>query len=110
SGRLTDILRRVAAFGLTLARLDLRQDSARHTEAVDWIARVRGLGTYAGASEDDRIAVLVRGLTQGGPQPDLPLGNAPEGVRDVIETFQMAATLLPDSLGAYVITMASRAS
>ena len=30
-GRLTDVLRRVAAFGLTLVRLDIRQDSARHT-------------------------------------------------------------------------------
>ena len=40
AGRLTDILRRVAAFGLTLAPLDLRQDAARHTEAIAWIAEV----------------------------------------------------------------------
>ncbi len=31
-GRLLDLLRRLTVFGLTLARLDIRQDSARHTE------------------------------------------------------------------------------
>jgi phosphoenolpyruvate carboxylase len=38
---------------------------------------------------------------------NLPLDGAPETVRDVIETFQTAAQLHPDALGAYVITMAS---
>ena len=46
AGRLTDILRRVAAFGLTLARLDLRQEAERHIDAVDWIARTSGWGNY----------------------------------------------------------------
>ena len=40
-GRLTDVLRRMAAFGLTLVRLDVRQEAERHTEAVDAIARAR---------------------------------------------------------------------
>ena len=34
----------------------------------------------------------------------------PESVRDVLDTFRTAAALPRDSLGAYVITMASRAS
>ena len=46
AGRLTDILRRVAVFGLTLAPLDIRQDAARHTEAIEWIARQWTLGPY----------------------------------------------------------------
>ena len=33
-GRLTDLLRRVSVFGVTLAPLDIRQDAARHTEAL----------------------------------------------------------------------------
>ena len=43
---------------------------------------------------------------------DLPLADRPiaDSVRDVLDTFQTAAALPPDSLGAYVITMASRAS
>ena len=43
-GRLTDILRRIASFGLTLAPLDLRQEASRHAEAVAWIARAWNLG------------------------------------------------------------------
>ena len=46
AGRLTDILRRVAAFGLTLAPLDLRQESARHAEAMAWLARTWNWGPF----------------------------------------------------------------
>ena len=111
AGALTDTLRRVAAFGLTLARLDLRQEAARHTEAVDWIAREWNLGPYADAGESDRIAMLDRQIASGTRSvAGLALDRAPETVRDVIDTFRAAAALHPDSLGAYVITMASRAS
>ena len=113
AGRLTDILRRVAAFGLTLAPLDIRQESARHRDAIDWLARVWGLGSYGEAPEPERVRLLVRELTDGtrrledlastGPAP-------PEPVRDVFDTFRMAAALPAESLGAYVITMASSAS
>jgi phosphoenolpyruvate carboxylase len=111
AGRLTDILRRIAAFGLTLARLDLRQESSRHAEAVDWIARARGLGAYENASEDDRLALLLRELTIT-PRAiaDDELAGAPDSVRDVIDTFRTAAALHLDSLGAYVVTMAHQAS
>jgi len=111
-GRLTGILRRVAAFGLVLAPLDLRQEAARHTEAVDWIARTWNLGGYSDAQEDERVALLVRELA-GGTRTfaDLPPdGGMPDSVRDVVDTFRTAAALPPDSLGAYVITMASRPS
>ena len=113
AGRLTDVLRRLAAFGLFLARLDLRQEASRHAEAVEWLTRVWALGAYQEASEEDRVALLVRELTAGTHAlSDLsPAGDAPAGsVLDVLETFQMAASLPPDSLGAYVITMTSRAS
>jgi phosphoenolpyruvate carboxylase len=114
AGRLADILRRVAAFGLTLARLDLRQDAMRHAETLEWIDSIGRLGRdsgYRDAREDRRLAILVRELTTGSLSiADLPTASAPDRVRDVLETFQMAARLRPDSLGAYVITMASRPS
>src|SRR4051812_21097033 len=111
-GRLTAILRRIAAFGLTLAPLDLRQDAARHTEAIAWIARTWGLPSYDDAPDEARIAMLTAELTNGTRTfADLPLaGDVPEGVRDVIDTFRIAAAAPAGSLGAYVITMASRAS
>ena len=113
AGRLTAILRRVAAFGLVVAPLDLRQESARHAAAVAWIAGEWNLGPYEDASEEARIALLLRELTIGSRTlADLPIADLPNAdpVRDVLETFQTAAALPPDSLGAYVITMTSRAS
>jgi phosphoenolpyruvate carboxylase len=112
-GRLTDILRRLAAFGLTLAPLDLRQEAARHAEAMAWVARTWGLGAYEEASEAERVALLSRELETGTRTfADLSIEDRQIGetVRDVLDTFRTAAALPPDSLGAYVITMASRAS
>jgi phosphoenolpyruvate carboxylase len=110
-GRLTDILRRVAAFGITLTRLDLRQEADRHTQAVDWLVREAGIGSYADLSEADRQALLLRELESGRLRLDaLPMAAAAEPVCDVLETFRVAARLEPESLGAYVITMASAPS
>ena len=113
AGRLTDILRRVAAFGVTLAPLDLRQEAGRHAEAVAWIARAWDMGPYEDASEDERMAMLVREIGNNSRTlADLPLDcdPMPDSVRDVLDAFRIAATLPAGSLGAYVITMASRAS
>ncbi len=111
SGRLTDILRRVATFGVTLARLDLRQEAQRHTEAVDWIARAAGLGPYAALSEAERQRLLAGQLTLGRVRlDDIPTATASDDVRDVLNTFRVAARLHPESLGAYIITMASSPS
>ena len=43
-GRLADVIRRIATFGLTLVRLDVRQEADRHTDAVDDLTRRMGLG------------------------------------------------------------------
>jgi phosphoenolpyruvate carboxylase len=108
-GRLTDLLRRVAAFGLTLARLDVRQESARHTEALAAITTALGLGSYADWDEPARIAFLVRELESRRPLIPGDLEPTPE-VADVLETSRTIARLPRESLGAYVITMTSRAS
>ena len=111
AGRLTDILRRVAAFGVTLAPLDLRQDAARHTEALAWIAQAWNWGSYDDVGEEQRIALLTRALAaETRTLADLPHSGMSDRVRDVLETFRMAASVPAGSLGAYVITMASRAS
>jgi phosphoenolpyruvate carboxylase len=108
-GRLTDLLRRVSMFGLVLARLDIRQDSAPHTEAVDWVFAQRGTH-MAGVDEPERLRLLVDALEAGVDTAPLALDTAPASVRDVIETCQLTASLHPESLGAYVITMTRRAS
>ena len=108
-GRLLDLRRRLTVFGLGLARLDIRQDSARHTEALSAITDALRLGRYEEWDEPTRIAFLVRELDN--RRPLTPRDLQPSAtVADTLATFRMIAGLPPDSLGAYIITMASRAS
>jgi phosphoenolpyruvate carboxylase len=109
NGRLADVRRRLTAFGLTLARLDIRQDAARHAEAMSAITAARGVGCYAEWDEGTRVDFLLKDLTSS--SPSLPsILEATPNVRDVLGTFAIIARLPPGSSGAYVITMASRAS
>jgi phosphoenolpyruvate carboxylase len=56
----------------------------------------------------DRIAFLIDALSDQTPAT-AALPNSPRAA-DVVQTFQTLAAIPRDSLGAYVITMASRAS
>lgn len=112
-GRLLDILRRLSAFGLSLARLDLRQEASRHTDAVDAITDAAGLGAYRSWDEAGRQAFLQRELT-GETQHIAAAFAAPRSygdeVDDVLNALRVAATLPREALGAYVISMAARPS
>jgi phosphoenolpyruvate carboxylase len=108
-GRLTDVLRRVATFGVTLATLDIRQASDRHTEALDAITRALGLGSYAEWDEAKRIEFLVRELPN--PRPLIPPGlTTSPAISDVLDTFRAIANTPRESLGSYVVTMTHQAS
>jgi phosphoenolpyruvate carboxylase len=108
-GRLLDVLRRLAAFGLTLVRLDVRQDASKHVAALDAITRHLGLGSYADWSEDERLRFLMTELESRRPLIPSDLEASPE-VHEVIATFRAIAGLLPESLGAYVVSMATNPS
>jgi phosphoenolpyruvate carboxylase len=108
-GRLTDVLRRLAAFGVTLVRLDVRQEAERHTEAIDAITRALGLGEYACWSESRRVDFLANVLAHSQRLKPSRLVASPR-VSEVLDTFRMMAAIHPESLGAYVITMAGRPS
>jgi phosphoenolpyruvate carboxylase len=104
NGRLADVLRRVATFGVTLARLDIRQDSDKHTAALAAITTARGRGSYADWDEARRMEFLVAEL--GADRPLIPAYfSVPPDVADVLDTFRMIARIPRESLGAYVITM-----
>ncbi|HEY7497861.1 MAG TPA: phosphoenolpyruvate carboxylase [Vicinamibacterales bacterium] len=108
-GRLTDVLRRLAAFGLTLVRLDVRQEAERHTEAIDAITRALGLGEYAHWNEPRRVEFLTTMLERDRRVTPQRLAANPR-VTEVLDTFRVMAAIHDESLGAYVITMASRPS
>jgi len=108
-GRLTDVLRRLDAFGLTLVRLDIRQEAERHTEAIDAITRALGLGEYGCWSEPRRVDFLTNVLAQDRRLMPSRVAATPR-VAEVFDTFRMMAAIHPESLGAYIITMAGRPS
>jgi len=109
NGRLADVLRRVATFGVTLARLDIRQESDRHSAALASITVARGLGAYGEWDESRRVEFLAGELTASRPLIPANLSADPE-VIDVLDTFRLLARIPHESLGAYVITMTRQAS
>ena len=108
-GRLLDLIRRLHCFGLHMVRLDIRQEAPRHRDVLDTITRALGLGSYSQWSEAQRVAFLSEELRSRRPliPHDLP---ASEEVEEVLATFRAIATVPPDSLGVYVISMAAQPS
>lgn len=109
NGRLADLLRRVATFGVTLARLDIRQESDRHADTLAAVTTSRGLGSYAEWDEATRVKFLEEELRARRPLVPADFSAAPE-VMDVLDTFAMIARMPRESLGGYVITMTRQAS
>ncbi|KAM5567597.1 phosphoenolpyruvate carboxylase 4 [Rosa sericea] len=108
-GRLADLIRRVATFGMVLMKLDLRQESGRHAETLDAITKYLDMGTYSEWDEEKKLEFLTRELK--GKRPLVsPSMEVASDVKEVLDTFRIAAELGSDSLGAYVISMASNAS
>ena len=108
-GELRDTLRRLSCFGISLLRLDLRQESSRHSEALDAITRFLGLGGYREWSEEQRREFLVRELNGRRPLIGSRFFQSPEctpEVREVLDTCAVIAEQEPEALGAYVISMA----
>ncbi len=104
-GRLADILRRLACFGITLVRLDIRQDSGLHAHLLDQVTAYRKLGSYEEWDEEQRQAFLVKQLESG--KPLVPKGlHLEEAEDEVLATVRKLPTLGRESLGAYVISMA----
>lgn len=108
-GSLLDLMRQVSCFGLSLVRLDIRQESERHTDVIDCVTRHLELGSYKDWPEEDRQKWLLSELQGKRPLfgPDLP---TTEEIRDVLNTFRAISELPPDSFGAYIISMATAPS
>ncbi|MFI7856792.1 phosphoenolpyruvate carboxylase [Pseudomonas promysalinigenes] len=108
-GPLLDSLRRAVTFGLFLGRLDVRQDAARHRDAMAEITDYLGLGSYAEWDEERRIEFLQAELKN--RRPLLPAHFKPQAeTAEVLATCREIAAAPGASLGSYVISMAGAAS
>ncbi|KAG1676257.1 hypothetical protein FOA52_006475 [Chlamydomonas sp. UWO 241] len=108
-GRLLDTLRRLSTFGLSLLKLDIRQESTRHTDALNEVTKYLDMGSYAEWDEDKRVAFLTKELQ--GKRPLIPMDMPMSAeVREVLDTFRTVAQLGRQKLGSYVISMTKCAS
>ncbi|MEZ9230186.1 phosphoenolpyruvate carboxylase [Vibrio amylolyticus] len=108
-GSLLDTLRRIKAFGVHLVRLDIRQESTRHSDVLSELTRYLGIGDYDQWSEQDKIAFLTNELSS--KRPLLPRDWEPSApVKEVLDTCKIVASQPREAFGAYVISMARTAS
>ncbi len=105
NGQLLDTLRRIRSFGLQLVRIDVRQESTRHTEAIAELTQYLGLGDYSQWSEEEKQQFLLAELQS--LRPLIPQDWQPSAeTQEVFETCRVIAKAKNDSVAAYVISMA----
>ncbi|MBP6190390.1 MAG: phosphoenolpyruvate carboxylase [Acinetobacter sp.] len=109
---LLDCIYRVNCFGIELLKLDIRQESARHRQAIAAITDYLGLGDFATWTESARQDFLIQELQNKRPLLPKYLHAATDSliqqpdVQEVFATMQTLAAQPPESLGAYIISMA----
>ena len=109
NGLVLDLLRRAFTFGLNLAKLDIRQESSRHTKLINSICIRLGLGNYKDWPEDKKIVFLSKEYKS--KRPLIPQNIVLDHEnRETWSTFKMITELPRDCLGAYVISMTSNVS
>ncbi|KPV93164.1 MULTISPECIES: phosphoenolpyruvate carboxylase [unclassified Pseudoalteromonas] len=108
-GLLLDLLHRINSFGLRLAKLDVRQDSDRHSDVFSELTRHLGLGDYNQWQEQDKQAFLLTELNSRRPLIPKNWQPSPE-VQEVLDTFDVIAKQDEKTFGLYIISMARTAS
>lgn len=108
-GGLRNTLRRIAAFGLSLVRLDIRQNADRHAQVFEELVAYYELGSYTEFSETEKQAFLLNELQN--RRPLIPKNWQPSAdVQEVLDTCAVIAYQNEEAMGSYVISMASSPS
>jgi len=108
-GSVLDLLRRAYSFGLNLARLDIRQESKRHLKLMKTICKNLGLGDFEKWPEDKKISFLSKEFKSKRPLISKDISFDKED-KETWATFKMISKLPRECLGAYIISMSSKAS
>lgn len=98
----------VDVFGFHLAKLDVRQHSARHTAAMEEISP-----GYAKLSEQDKMAFLTNSLTSGKPLTTNRNGYSPD-TKETLEVFDVMAAAQDEhgtrAVDTYIVSMTQNSS
>ncbi|SFD37501.1 phosphoenolpyruvate carboxylase [Pragia fontium] len=105
NGQLLDTLRRIGCFGLPLVRIDIRQESTRHSDALAELTQYLEIGNYDEWSEKEKQAFLVKELQS--RRPLFPRDWQPSAdTQEILDTCKVIAKAPQGSIAAYVISMA----
>ena len=112
AGELKDLIRQVESFGFYLARLDVRQESNIHSNAVAEILQQLNGIDYNELKEAAKLETLASFLAQ--EKPSIDKNALSEGARETYAVFEvvfaMRNEISPKAFGAYVISMTHAAS
>ena len=109
SGELLDLMRRAKCFGINLARLDIRQESARHSQLISEFVKNRYKKNFLKFDEKQKITFFKKLiLNKKKFIKDSILKNKEN--KEVWSTFKTLSNEPPECLGAYVISMTNSAS
>ena len=109
SGELLDLMRRAKCFGINLARLDIRQESSRHSQLITEFVKKKYKKNYIKLSEEEKIKFLKSQLLSKKNQINKFKFRNKEN-KEVWSTFKILANEPTECLGAYVISMTTSAS
>ncbi len=108
SGDLLDLMRRAKCFGINLARLDIRQESSRHSQLLAEYIKKKLNQNYSTWDEDRKIKFLSNKMQSKNVLKKFQFKNKEN--KEVWSTFKVLASQPKECLGAYVISMTSSAS
>ena len=106
---LLDLIRRARCFGINLARLDIRQESDRHEKLLNEIFKKKIKINYLQLPEDKKIQLLNKSIKQKKYFVNKINLRDKENL-EVWKTFKQISKEPEQCMGAYVISMTSKAS
>ena len=106
---LLDLIRRVRCFGINLARLDIRQESDRHEKLLNEIFKNKNKINYSQLPEEKKIKLLNNLIKQKKTFVNKIKLRDKENL-EVWKTFKQISKEPEQCMGAYVISMTSKAS
>jgi len=109
NGIVLDLIRRAETFGINLAKLDIRQESSRHSSLINSICKKLGVANYLKFTEEEKITFLSKEYRSKRPLIPNKISLNKED-KETWETFKMIADTSEECLGAYVISMTSKVS
>ena len=109
SGELLDLMRRAKCFGINLAKLDIRQESSRHSQLIGEFVKKKYNKDYVKLTEKEKIDFLKSKLNSKKNIINKFQFKNKEN-KEVWSTFNLLSKEPSECLGAYVISMTSSAS